>query len=53
MKSRTTEVGNASEAWVLAALIEAGYIVLQTFGDRCKYQRVLGLKTHVIANGGE
>ena len=41
MKSRTTEVGNVSEAWVLAALIEAGYIVLQPFGDGCKYDFVI------------
>jgi hypothetical protein len=41
MKSRTTEVGNTSEAWVLAALIEAGYIVLQPFGDGCKYDFVI------------
>jgi hypothetical protein len=36
-RSRTTERGNMSEAWVLVALIEAGYTVLHPFGDGCKY----------------
>jgi hypothetical protein len=40
-RSRTTERGNVSEAWVLVALIEAGYTVLHPFGDGCKYDLVI------------
>jgi hypothetical protein len=37
----TTAIGNLSEAKVLVALIEAGYVVSRPFGDGCKYDFVI------------
>jgi hypothetical protein len=37
----TTTVGNVSEARILVAFIEAGYIVSKPFGDGCKYDYVI------------
>ncbi len=37
----TTAIGNVSEAKILAALVEAGYIVSKPFGDGCKYDYVI------------
>jgi hypothetical protein len=37
----TTAVGNVSEAKILVALIEAGYIVSKPFGDGHKYDYVI------------
>ena len=37
----TTAVGNVSEARVLVALLEAGYVVSKPFGDGCKYDFVI------------
>ena len=37
----TTGIGNVSEARILVALIEAGYIVSKPFGDGCKYDYVI------------
>jgi hypothetical protein len=37
----TTAIGNVSEAHVLVALIEAGYVVAKPFGDGCKYDYVI------------
>src|SRR5262249_30286383 len=39
--AQTTTTGNISEARVLAALIEAGYIVSKPFADGCKYDYVI------------
>jgi hypothetical protein len=38
---QTTRIGNISEAKVLAALVEAGYVVSKPFGDGCKYDYVI------------
>lgn len=37
----TSTIGNASEARVLVALIEAGYVVCKPFGDGHKYDYVI------------
>ena len=37
----TTAIGNVSEAKILAALVEAGYVVSKPFGDGCKYDYVI------------
>lgn len=37
----TTAIGNVSEAHILLALIEAGYVVAKPFGDGCKYDFVI------------
>jgi hypothetical protein len=39
--TQTTRIGNITEVKVLAALIEAGYIVSKPFGDGCKYDYII------------